>query len=203
MAQTNRSTKEEHMKTKAICFLDTETTGLIPRYAEVIEVAMIRREHDGEETRFHSLIKPERIENAHPRALEVNGYAADPTRWDDAPLMEEIGHEIADFCRGSVLCGHNIAFDESMIAANFRRSEVRRRIPIHKIETMTLAWEHLVPLGLARVSLDSIRAFLGWSTENAHTAMKDTEDVLRLFDLLWRMTPERLEALTLAVAGDE
>ena len=191
------------MNTKAICFLDTETTGLIPRYAEVIEVAMIRREHDGKETRFHTLIKPERIENAHPKALEINGYAADPTRWDDAPLMEEIGPKIADFCRGSVLCGHNIAFDESMIAANFRRSEVRRRIPIHKIETMTLAWEHLVPLGLARVSLDAIRAFLGWSTENAHTAIKDTEDVLRLFDLLWRMTPERSQALALTLVGDK
>ena len=191
------------MNTKAICFLDTETTGLNPRYAEVIEVAVIRREHDGKETRFHTLIKPERIEDAHPKALEINGYAADPSRWDDAPTMEEIGPKIADFTRGSVICGHNIAFDEGMIAANFRRSGVRRRIPIQKIETMTLAWEHLVPLGLKRVGLDAIRDFLGWSKDGAHTAMKDTEDVLRLFDLLWRMTPERSQALALTLAEPE
>ena len=51
--------------------------------------------------------------------------------------------------------------------------------------------EHLFPLGLKRASLDSVRGFLGWSMESAHTAMKDTEDALTLFDLLWRMTPWR------------
>ena len=182
-----------HMNGKAICFLDTETTGLDPQQAEVIEVAVIRREHDGTETRFHTLIKPERIEDAHPKALEINGYAADPTRWDDAPTMEEVGHEIADFCRNSVICGHNVSFDETMIAANFKWAGVRRRIPYHKIDTITLAWEHLIPMGLERVGMDAIRDFLGWSTEGAHTAMKDAEDAMNLFDLLWRSPPERVD----------
>lgn len=183
------------MNTKAICFLDTETTGLDPQLAEVIEVAVIRREHDGSESRFHTLIKPERIEDAHPKALEINGYAKDPSRWDDAPTMVEVGHQIADFTKNSVICGHNISFDEGMIAANFKRAGVRRRIPYHKIDTVTLAWEHLVPMGLDRLGMDAIRDFLGWSKEGAHTAMKDAEDVLCLYDLICRSSAEKRESL--------
>lgn len=183
------------MNHKAICFLDTETTGLDPQKAEVIEVAVIRREADGTESRFHTLIKPERIEDAHPKALEVNGYADDPSRWDDAPTMVEVGDQIADMTKNSVICGHNIGFDEAMISANFKRAGVKRRIPYHKIDTVTLAWEHLVPLGLERMSMDRIREFLGWSKEGAHTAMKDAEDAQSLYDLLCRITPERHDGL--------
>ena len=183
------------MQGKAICFLDTETTGLDPQKAEVIEVAVIRREPDGTESRFHTLIKPERIEDAHPKALKINGYADDASRWDTAPTMSEVGDHIADFCRNSVICGHNVSFDETMIAANFKRSEVRRRVPYHKIDTITLAWEHLIPMGLDRVGMDAIRDFLGWSKEGAHTAMKDAEDAKCLYDLLCRITPERTESL--------
>lgn len=190
------------MNGKAICFLDTETTGLDPQQAEVIEVAVIRREPDGTlarlkcaEARFHTLIKPERIEDAHPKALEINGYAADPSRWDDAPTMAEVGDQIADFCRNSVICGHNVSFDETMIAANFKWAGVRRRIPYHKIDTITLAYEHLIPMGLERVGMDAIRDFLGWSKDGAHTAMKDAEDAMSLYDLLCRMTPEKADSL--------
>ena len=183
------------MNRKAICFLDTETTGLDPQVAEVIEVAVIRCEPDGSETRFHTLIKPQRIEDAHPKALEVNGYAADPSRWDDAPTMAEVGDRIADITRNSVICGHNVGFDEAMISANFKRAGVRRRIPYHKVDTVTLAWEHLVPLGLERLSMDRIREFLGWSKEGAHTAMKDAEDAKSLYDLLCRMTVEQRDSL--------
>ena len=48
-------------------------------------------------------------------------------------------------------------------------------------------------MGLERVGMDAIRDFLGWSTEGAHTAMKDAEDAMNLFDLLWRSPPERVD----------
>ena len=127
-----------------------------------------------------------------PKALEINGYAADPSPWDIAPYMSEVGREIGAFTKGAkAICGHNVSFDENMIKAAFKRHSVEGRIPYHKIDTVTLAHEHLTPLGLHKVSLDKIRGFLGWSMESAHTAMKDTEDAMTLFDLLWRMTPWR------------
>lgn len=179
------------VKQQKLGFLDTETTGLDPNKAEVIEVCVLVL-YGGCEgcvpEVFHILIKPERLEDAHPKALEINGYAKHPERWRDAPTMTEVGDQIADVLRGCILVGHNVGFDERMLNANLKRSGIERSVPHHKIDTVTLAREHLTPLGLKRVSMDAIREFLGWSTEGAHTAKKDAEDVLRLYRLLYRMT---------------
>ena len=187
-----------------LLFIDTETTGLSST-STVIEIAMIRREEDGAETRFHTLIKPteQELADAHPKALEVNGYAADPSRWDDAPSMSEAGPQIVAFAEGAkTLVGHNVAFDERMVMASFDRHGVEGRIPYHKIDTITLTYEHLTPLGLKRASLDTVRGFLGWPLEGGHTAMKDAGDCKKLFDLLWQMTPEQQTDLAMLLAGE-
>lgn len=171
---------------RPLCFVDTETTGLDPAVAEVIEIAITRREPDGRESRYYTLVAPENIKTASPKALEINGYAENPSRWDKAPLMSEVGPEIIAFLEGGILVGHNVAFDERMLVANLKRAGVPGRVPYHKIDTVTLVYEHLFPKGLKRASLGSVREFLGWSEEGAHTAVKDVEDAMRLFDLLWR-----------------
>ena len=76
---------------KPLAFVDTETTGLDPKHAEVIEVAIIRVETDGRESRWAARIKPVNMGWAHPKALAVNGYAENPELWDDAPTMAEVG----------------------------------------------------------------------------------------------------------------
>ena len=176
-----------------LIFLDTETTDLDLDTSAVIEVALIRIEvPNGAEERFHTLIKPteQELADAHPVALVKNGYSADPSRWDAAPAMSEAGPRIVAFTKGAnTICGHNVSFDENMIKAAFKKHGVEGRIPYKKIDTVTLAYEHLFPLGLKSASLDRIRDFLRWSGDGAHTAMKDTEDAMKLFNLLWRMTP--------------
>ena len=171
---------------KALSFIDTETTGLDPSVAEVIEVAVIRVE-GGEERVFYSRIRPERIHTAHPKALEINGYAAAPEKWDGAPTIAEIGEDLLAFLKGSTLCGHNVSFDERMLNANLQRAGIEKRVPYHKVDTVTLAYEHLTPLGLPRLGLDAIRDFLGWGREGAHTAMQDARDAQRLYNLTCRM----------------
>lgn len=170
---------------KPLAYIDTETTGLDPNIAEVIEVAIIRVDTDGHEQRWQSKIKPERIEDAHPKALEVNGYTA--AAWADAPPMSQVGPVVVGMLEGCVLVGHNVSFDERMLKVNMKRAGVEGRIPYHKLDTVTLAFEHLFPLGLKSASLDAIREFLGWSklrAHRAHTAMKDAEDAKKLHELL-------------------
>lgn len=178
-----------------LAFIDTETTGLDPEIAEVIEIAIIRVEPGHQPKHFHSRIKPERIEDAHPKALEINGYAADPHKWEHAPLMSEVGGLILSTLKGCTLVGHNVAFDEAMINANLKRSGFNKRIPYRKIDTQILAMEHLYPLGLKRAGMDAIRQFLSWDTEGSHTAMKDAKDARKLFELTWQMGLKRKMAL--------
>lgn len=166
---------------KALAFIDTETTGLDPDLNDVIEFAVIRVTPEGGEKRWQTKIKPENIETAHPKALEVNGYTEE--KWADAPSMADAGPTIVEILRNSVLVGHNVSFDEAMLKANLKRAGVSGRIPYHKVDTVTLAYEHLVPYGLESLSLDNIRKFLGWSLEGAHTAMQDVEDARKLYHL--------------------
>lgn len=176
---------------RSLAFIDTETTGLDPDKHELVEIAIIVQSPWGRLTHYHTRIKPENIEAAHPKALEINGYAANPDAWKHAPLMSEVGILITSTLKNTVLVGHNVGFDIAMLKAHLRRSGCEARLPYHHIDTMTLAYEHLVPLGLESLSLDRIRKFLGWSSEDAHTALKDAKDTRCLYNLVsnggWKM----------------
>lgn len=182
---------------KPLAFIDTETTGLDPALNEIIEYAIVRVSADGRETlRWVTKIKPQNIETAHPKALEVNGYT--PEAWADAPTMAEVGAKILRDLGDCVIVGHNVSFDEAMLNANLQRAGFTQRIPYHKVDTVTLAYEHLVPEGLTSLSLDNIRKFMGWSLDGAHTALQDVDDCKRLFDLLMARSRPRANVFDLA-----
>ena len=82
------------------CYIDTETTGLNPAKHEIIEIAIITENEDGTFERWHTKIKPDHIENAHPKALEVNGYT--PEAWEGAPNFEDVVPEITSRLKGSI-----------------------------------------------------------------------------------------------------
>ena len=177
---------KKKLSEKGYVVFDTETTGLTPEH-EVIEIYLY---HPDTGKEFYTKIKPQNIEIAHPRALEVNGYAE--AKWKDAPIFEDVIEDICKFMDGRIAIGHNIQFDLNMLKWGVARmaleakEDKRLYIPYHCIDTVTLAQEHLVPMGLESVSMDNIRKFLGWSLHKAHTAKKDVKDTHRLFKLLFR-----------------
>ena len=170
-----------NLSDKPLAFLDTETTGLTPGRHEVIEVAALVGDR-----LYHWMVRPERLEDAEPKALEVNGYARFPERWEGAKTMKEVGPEIMAALKGTVVVGHNVGFDLDMLNGHMRKVGLNPHLPYHKVDTVTLAYTRLVPLGLEKLSLDTIRAFLGWSKEGVHTAVKDVKDTERLYRLLTR-----------------
>ena len=137
---------------------------------------------------YLSKIKPQNLEVAEEKALEINGYAAHPEKWDHAPTFDEIAEALHEALKPCVLVGHNISFDVRFLRAAFIRAGIQPRFGYHLVDTVTLAYEHLLPAGVGRVSLDTVRKFLGWETEGAHTALKDTEDARRLYYRLLRAT---------------
>ena len=161
-------------------FVDVETTGLDPSIHEIIEICIITEWQSGSFEEWHTKIRPERIGDAHPRALEVNGYTAEA--WRNAPIMAYVINDIAARVSKGLVIGHNVAFDLGFISAALAGHGLRR--PSHRsFDTMALAYEHLP---LPKVSLDAIRAFFGWSGADAHTALQDTRDMRRLFHSLYR-----------------
>lgn len=179
---------------KPVLFVDVETTGLSDLAHEVIEVAIVTDSAgplqspylcvDGDIAYFTSCIKPARIEQAEPRALQVNGYTAEA--WADAPSFGEVLPILRTLFEGALLCGHNVGFDIRFLQQAFLREGDSFRFSRQHLDTMTLAYEHLVPQGLASLSMDAIRKFLGWPIDGGHRALQDAMDARRLFTLLAR-----------------
>ena len=170
--------------------IDTETTGLVPLRSTILEIAIVTIEDGRVVDRWSSKVKPteEDLVLAHPKALEINGYAADPSAWDDAPSWDEVGEWVLGEIAGTMPVGHNVNFDLGMIREVNRRHGIKGYVPFCGVDTITLAIEHLVPGGLERFGLDSVRRWMGWSSEGAHTAYRDAEDTAKLFLLLHRAT---------------
>lgn len=174
---------------RPLAFLDTETTGLTPGKHEIIEIAIIKDfPVTGAQEAYHTLVRPEHIQNAEEKALACNGYGSDPSPWENAPLFSEISEGLMDFLEGTVIVGYNVRYDVAMINESLAARGNSRKIRHHNVDVMALCFEHLVPLGLTSLKMDDVREFLGWSKDGAHRAMKDVEDLERLYRLLHRMS---------------
>lgn len=173
-----------------LVFLDTETTGLLPYTHEVIEVAVVGMDEDDRDD-WVSRVLPSRPDQASSTALELNGL--DPKSWVNEPTPLEVALRVQESLRGRTVVGHNVTFDLDFLCALCVESGASKRGTYEEvlgiaghIDTQTLVREHLFPHGLDSASLDSTREFLGWSKEGAHTALKDAQDVRRLFFVLER-----------------
>lgn len=163
-----------------LVFLDIETTGLISGYHEIIEIAIINEQGN----HYHARIKPKKIHLADMRALAINGYKE--KSWVNAIEPSQAAHEIADMLKGCTIVAHNPHFDMQFIEELLHDYKVSYTWNRRYIDTITLAYEHLKPLGIASCSLDDCRRFFGWSTAFSHTALQDAKDCRRLYYKLAR-----------------
>ena len=162
-----------------IHFVDIETTHFDWRVGEIIEIC-IWTSTDGGQTisdRYHTYIKPQHLDRANPRALEVNGYTDE--RWSMAPLWEDVCGEIFRILEYGIFCAHNVNFDWYWIDHHIK-STSGQKITWRKLDTQSLVWEHIPT---ASASMSKLRTLLGWSHHNAHTAQKDVEDLVKLYKL--------------------
>ena len=194
------------LKDRPLAFIDVATTGLSYQKHEVIDVAVVFLVEDlrsdapwtrllhrhGPLAVWHTKVRPERIEDAEPKALEVNKYS--PEEWADAPTVSEIVDTLEALLTRSgadpILVGHNVSFYKDFLNATLQRAGRSQQVSYHMVDTVTLCYEHLVPCGLSSLSLDSVRRFLGISTEGSHAALKDALDALTVYTRLVLATPE-------------
>jgi len=194
-------------------WLDTETTGLDEVENDIIEIAAIRIMPDGSEWLNESKVKMERPDNAHPKALEINGYTEEA--WADAADPAVFWQKVADngMLSDCIIAGQNVKFDTGFLNATFKRHGVMvkgkpYRVDYHVYDTCTLAIEHLHPW-LSSVSLTPVCVALGIPVENAHRAMADVRLAMAVNMHLKRATntqqaewarliPARLEAWEVA-----
>lgn len=156
--------------------LDTETTGL-QAYAgdEICSIALIEMqgfELTGRE--FSSLIFPGRkIPAASTRIHHLTDADV-----KDAPLIEEVMPEIADFIGESVLVGHHIGFD-----IRFLNRILRRGLLCHLqhpwLDTMLLYLVHTGRIG--HYTLEEVAGYAKVEIQGRHTARGDAITTAEVF----------------------
>lgn len=157
------------------CF-DTETTGLDPAGGDqIISIGAVRilngRTLDDES--FDQLIDTER--RIDPEALKIHGIGPEILRGQ--PTLDRVLPMFHAFCDGTVLIGHNVAFDLRFIQLQEERLGVRFHHGV--LDTLLLAGVLHDDLGDNR--LEAIAHRLGIEVIGRHTALGDARVTAEVF----------------------
>lgn len=175
--------------------IDLETGGFNHHTDALLEVAAVTLRFDENGMLFpHKTygwhITPFEGSNLEPASLEVNGIDPDlPFRQaiavDEKKCLDELFVIVrkemkANNCKRAILVGHNAAFDLNFLNAAVERIK-KKRNPFHPFstfDTVTLAAMAYKQTVLAR----SVKAAgFSWETDEAHSAVYDTEKTAALF----------------------
>lgn len=163
--------------------LDTETTGLYPKYGDrLISIGCVEILENGETgSTFHQLLNPERPVSIG--AQRVHGYSWDMLK--DKPRFADIADEFLSFVSGATLVIHNARFDVGFLNSELAKIE-RGRIDDYccgVLDTLVLA-RRLRPGKSA--SLDALcKAFsIDLTTRVKHGALIDSLLLVRVYNAL-------------------
>ncbi len=148
--------------------LDTETTGLDPRSARVVQVGAVRL-HGAmvmPQDRFASLVAPGIA--IPPASIAIHGI--DDAALAGAPGFAAVAPRLAAWLGGAVLVGHTIAYDLAVLAREHALAGLAWSAP-PALDVRLLA--RLANPGLMHDDLDRLCATLGVAIEGRHTAPGD------------------------------
>ena len=146
--------------------VDIETTGLDPRFDEIIELAAIRYENDKEVSRFQSLVKPEN--EITEFIMELTGITNEML--NNAPSISSVLPEFRAFTGGSTIIGHNVNFDVNFIY-DFSTYQSLPPFTNDFVDTMRLS--RRLYKDMPNHKLQSLVSYLGIGGTVEHRALAD------------------------------
>ncbi len=160
-------------KLQEYVLLDFETTGLDASKTEIIEIGAIRVSGFEEVSRFHRLVRP--VKGTIPKLIsDLTGITNEMVA--DAPTLEEVAREFADFLGDTPIVAHNSSLEQSFLDEHVSPKVGGVSFTVHNsIDPMAL----LLPDNGSH-SMESLRKWAGVDFENAHRADKDCIDLLKI-----------------------
>lgn len=159
--------------------IDTETTGLDPRKARLVEVAAVRIASGRIESAqsFRRLVNPG---EAIPReTTAIHGIDAATVK--DAPSFPEVWPEFSAFVGSAVVIGHTIGFDLAVLQRECERAGLHWQRP-RTLDTQHLA--QVIEPRLSGYSIEQLSQWLGVEVANRHSALGDALTTARIFEAL-------------------
>src|SRR5215213_2662978 len=158
--------------------IDCETTGLDPRNARVVELAVVRLAHGRLDTsHFRQLVNP--TVPIPTAATAIHGI--DNAAVAQAPSFGAVWREFCQAVEGSVLIGHTVGFDLAVFQRECERAGVPWTQP-QALDTRLLA--EIAEPALADYSLESLANWLGVEIADRHSALGDALSAAHIFQAL-------------------
>ena len=160
---------------RPLCVFDLEATGTDPQQDRIVEICVLRREVDGRETLFSSLVNPERPIPPETTAVHhiTNEMVAGQPRFPDliAPILS--------IFEGADLSGFNVAkYDIPLLTAEFKRAGVDWPGPNRRVVDSFVIFARKERRNLAA----AYQFYCGKELSGAHRA---EADVRATAEILW------------------
>ena len=161
------------LKERSVVVFDLETTGFSPEKNRIIEIGAVRIVDGRIRDRFSQFVNsqipiPFKIQQL--TGIGDNMVAR-------AKTIDIILPHFLRFCEGSVLVGHNVAFDIGFIRAN----AARLGLPCRFTTVDTLGIARALQPGHAKYTLDAVAKRLNVSLENHHRAVDDAQCTAEIY----------------------
>lgn len=154
-----------------LSFVDVETTGTNATYNRIIEIGIVRVEHNKIVAKYNSLVNPE----THLDPFIANMTGIRPEDLNNAPTFFDIKEDILTLLTDSLFVAHSARFDYGFLKNEFKRFEIS--FTQKQLCTVKLA-RNLFPQ-LGRYNLDIIANAFHIAIKNRHRAF---DDAYALFD---------------------
>ena len=156
--------------------LDTETTGLDPASARLLEVAAVRLSGGrlDEGSAFRRLVRPGVAIPAAATAI----HGIDEAAVAQAPAFAAVWPELAAFVGDAVVIGHSVGFDLAILKRECERGGLAWARP--RSLCVRLLGE-VAQHDLAGYSLDQLAAWLGVAVAGRHSALGDAVTTGQIF----------------------
>jgi DNA polymerase-3 subunit epsilon len=175
---------------KAVIFFDLETTGVAPDQDRIVDLAFLRREPDGKEDVFASLVDPGLP--IPPEATAVHHITNEMVRGQ--PRFAALAPKLLDFIGDADLAGFGILrFDIPMLTAEFKRAGITFTTASRSLVDALTIFHRMEPRNLTA----AYKLYCGKALEDAHRA---EADMRASSDVLWAQV-ERYPELPKGMAG--
>ncbi len=158
--------------------MDTETTGLDPRNARIVDIAAIRLEGGRiGQAQFHSRVRPG--VPIPKSAAEIHGI--DDAMVAGAQSFAQVWPAFSDFVGSHVIIGHTLGFDLAVLKTECERAG-QTFAPRRTLDTRLLA--QVASPDLASYTIESLCVWLGVEVAGRHSALGDAMTTARIFHAL-------------------
>ena len=166
--------------------LDTETTGLDPAKARIVEVAAVRLKAGrlSADDPFRRLVRP----GVPIPAVATAVHHIDDRMVADAPAFAAVWPDLLAFTGDAVVIGHTLGFDLAILKRECERAGIPFRLP-RALDTQLLA--QVAEPNLAGFTLEQLAAWLGVDMTDRHSALGDATTTARIFVALVPRLRER------------